>query len=143
MRGKLLTAMSSLTEQKTETTTYKQTNKQTKNKTKRQIKTIKKLKNTQKKYSKSFTTMISRPDAVLTDFTSNLKGYLLHKCNVLLQKITCWTRVSRIFFRVSTLYRVGEGITARKFRKRCTVLRGNRGITEKYCRTVPRTFVQD
>ena len=42
----------------------------------------------------------------------------------------CWTRVSRIFFRVSTLYRVGGGRTARKFRKRCTVLRGNREITE-------------
>ena len=57
----------------------------------------------------------------------------------------CWTRVSRIFFRVSTLYRVGGGRTARKFRKRCTVLRGNREITEKYeyCGTVPRTFVQD
>ena len=47
----------------------------------------------------------------------------------------CWTRVSRIFFRVSTLYRVGEARTARKFRKRCTVLRGNRGITKilQYC----------
>ena len=56
----------------------------------------------------------------------------------------CWTRVSRIFFRVSTLYRVVGGRTARKFRKRCTVLRGNRGITKKYeyCGTVPRT-VQD
>ena len=47
------------------------------------------------------------------------------------------------FFRVSTLYRVGEGRTARKFGKRCSVLRGNRGITEKHCSTVPRTFVQD
>ena len=49
------------------------------------------------------------------------------------------------FFRVSTLYRVGGGRTARKFRKRCTVLRGNREITEKYeyCSTVPRTFFQD
>ena len=27
----------------------------------------------------------------------------------------CWTHVSRIFFRVSTLYRVGGGRTARKF----------------------------
>ena len=32
----------------------------------------------------------------------------------------CWMYVSRIFFRVSTLYRVGGGTTARKFRKRCT-----------------------
>ena len=32
----------------------------------------------------------------------------------------CWMYVSRIFFRVSTLYRVGGGRTARKFRKRCT-----------------------
>ena len=37
----------------------------------------------------------------------------------------CWTRVSRIFFRVSTLYRVGAGRTTRNFRKGCTVLRGN------------------
>ena len=37
----------------------------------------------------------------------------------------------------------GGGRTARKFRKRCTVLRGNGGITEKYCSTLPRTFVQD
>ena len=37
------------------------------------------------------------------------------------------------------------GRTARKFRKWCTVLGGNREMTEKseYCRTVPRTFVQD
>ena len=49
------------------------------------------------------------------------------------------------FFRVSTLYRVGGGRTARKFRKGCTVLRGNREMTEKYeyCSTVARTFVQD
>ena len=49
------------------------------------------------------------------------------------------------FFQVSTLYRVGEGRTARKFRKGCTGLRGNREMTEKYeyCCTVPRTFVQD
>ena len=53
--------------------------------------------------------------------------------------------VSRIVFRVSTLYRVGERRTARKFRNRCTVLRGNREMTEKYeyCITVPRTFVHD
>ena len=53
----------------------------------------------------------------------------------------CWTRVSRI----STLYRLGGGRTARKFRKGYTVLRGNREMTEKYeyCSTVPRTFVQD
>ena len=38
-----------------------------------------------------------------------------------------------------------EGRTARKFRKGCTVLRGNREMTGKYeyCSTVPRTFVQD
>ena len=54
----------------------------------------------------------------------------------------CWTRVSRIF---STLYRVRGGRTSRKFRKGCTVLKGNRDMTEKYeyCSTVPRTFVQD
>ena len=49
------------------------------------------------------------------------------------------------FFRVSTLYRVGEGRTTRKFRRGCTVLRGNQEMTEKheYCSTVPRKFVQD
>ena len=49
------------------------------------------------------------------------------------------------FFWVSILYRVGGGRTARKFRKWCTVLRGNREMTEKYayCSTVPRTFVHD
>ena len=49
------------------------------------------------------------------------------------------------FFRVSTLYRVEGGRTARKFRKGCTVSRANREMTEKdgYCSTVPRTFVQD
>ena len=50
------------------------------------------------------------------------------------------------FFRVSTLYRSwGGGRTARKFRKGCTVLRGNRQMTEKYeyCSTIPRTFVRD
>ena len=57
----------------------------------------------------------------------------------------CWTLESRIFVRVSTLYRVGGGRTARNFRKGCTVLRGNREMTEEYecCSTVPRTFVQD
>ena len=113
MTAKLLTAMSSLTETENRNNNI-QTNKQ-KNKTKQKANQNHKkiLKNTHThthtKYSKSFTTMISRPETALTDFTSNLKGYLLHKCNVLLQKITCWTRVSRIFFRVSTLYRVGEG----------------------------------
>ena len=56
----------------------------------------------------------------------------------------CWTRVSRIFFRVSTLYRVGGKRTARKFRKDAP-FRGNRETTEEYeyCSTVPRTFVHD
>ena len=36
------------------------------------------------------------------------------------------------FFRVSTFYRVGGGRTARKFRKGCSVLRGDREMTEKY-----------
>ena len=45
------------------------------------------------------------------------------------------------FFWVSTLYRVGGGRTARKFRKWCNVLRGSRAMTEKYeyCSTVLRT----
>ena len=57
----------------------------------------------------------------------------------------CWTRVSRIFFRGSTLYKVEGGITARKFRKGLTALRGNRKMTEKYkcCSNVPRTFVHN
>ena len=55
------------------------------------------------------------------------------------------TRCIQNVFRVSTLYRVGGGRSARKFRKGCTVFRGNRQITEKYesRSTVPRTFVQD
>ena len=51
------------------------------------------------------------------------------------------------FFRLSTLYRLGQGggRNARKFRKGCTVLGEDREMTEKeeYCGTVPRTFVQD
>ena len=49
------------------------------------------------------------------------------------------------FFRVSTLYRVGEGRTLRKFRKGCTVLRTNRQMSERFedRSTVPRTFAQD
>ena len=55
------------------------------------------------------------------------------------------TRCIQNVFRVSTLYRVGGGRSARKFRKGCTVFRGNRQMTEKYesRSTVPRTFVQD
>ena len=59
--------------------------------------------------------MISRPDTALTDFTSNLKGYLLHKCNVLLQKITCWTRVSRIFSEFQLCIGWGEGELEQNF----------------------------
>ena len=49
------------------------------------------------------------------------------------------------FFRVSTLYTVGGGRTARNFRKGCPILRENREMTEKYeyGSTVPRTFVQE
>ena len=49
------------------------------------------------------------------------------------------------FFRVSTLCRVRGGRTARNFRRGCTVLKGDREMTEKYeyCSTVTRTFVQD
>ena len=52
---------------------------------------------------------------------------------------------TEFFFQVSTLDRVRGGRTARKCRKGCTVLRGNREMTEKYeyWSTVPRTFVQD
>ena len=54
-------------------------------------------------------------------------------------------RVCPEFCRVSPLYRVGGERTTRKFRKGCTVLRGNQEMTEKYeyCSIVPRTFVQD
>ena len=122
MTPNLLTAISTLTETENKNNNIqitkqsrKQKTKQNKTKTNENHKKKQTAKHTQKKYSKSFTTMKSRPDTALTDFTSKLKGYLSHKCNVLLQKITCWTRVSRIFFRVSTLYRVGGGRTARKF----------------------------
>ena len=106
MTPNLLTAMSTLTETENKNNNIqitkqskKQKTKQNKNKSKPQKKNKQKTaKHTQKKYSKSFTTMKSRPDTALTDFTRKLKGYLSHKCNVLLQKITCWTPVSRIFF---------------------------------------------
>ena len=53
----------------------------------------------------------------------------------------------QIFFRVSTLYRVGWGgrENCKKIRKGCTVLRGNRGMTEKneYCSAMLGTFVLD
>ena len=57
----------------------------------------------------------------------------------------CWTHVSRIFWGFELCIGWGEGRTARKFWKGCTVLRGNREMTEKYeyCSTVIRTFVQD
>ena len=83
------------------------------------MKTTKKkqtAKHTQKKYSKSFTTMKSRPDTALTDFTSKLKGYLSQKCNVLVQKITCWTPVSRVFFSEFQLcIGLGEGELQQNF----------------------------
>ena len=49
------------------------------------------------------------------------------------------------FSRVSTLYRVGGGRTAREFRKGCTVLRGTQEMTDQYeyCSTAQRTFVRD
>ena len=44
-----------------------------------------------------------------------------------------WTSASRIFSRVSTLYKWREGgRTARRFRKGCTVLSGHPYITENY-----------
>ena len=60
----------------------------------------------------------------------------------------CWTRVSRICSEFQLCIGWGGGgggRTARKFWRWCTVLRGNREMTEKYeyCSTVPRTFVQD
>ena len=72
--------MSSLTETENKNTNI-QTNNQKRTKTKHKSKPQKKLNNThtEKKYSKSFITMISRPDTALTDFVSNLKGYLLQQ----------------------------------------------------------------
>ena len=54
-------------------------------------------------------------------------------------------RVYPEFFPSFNFVQGGGGITARKFRKGCTLLRGNREMTEKYeyCSTVPRTLVQD
>ena len=54
-------------------------------------------------------------------------------------------RVYPEFFPSFNFLLCGGGRTARKFRKGCTVLRGNREITGKYeyCSAVPRTFVQD
>ena len=108
--------MSSLTETENKNNNM-QTNNQKRTKTKHKSKPQKKLNNTdrEKKYSKSFTTMISRPDTALTDFVSNLKGYLLHKCNVLLQRITCWTPVSRIFSEFQLCIGWGEGELQRNF----------------------------
>ena len=106
MTPNILTAISTLTETENKNNNIqitkqsrKQKTKQNKTKTNQNHKKKQTAKHThKKKYSKSFTTMKSRPDTALTDFTSKLKGYLLHKCNVLLQKITCWTPVSGIFF---------------------------------------------
>ena len=55
-----------------------------------------------------------------------------------------WTCVSRIFFRVSTLHKLGGGRTARKFQNGRTFLWEIREMTKiwiLYC--CPRTFVQD
>ena len=105
MTPNLLTAISTSTETENKNNNIqitkqsrKQKTKQNKTKTNENHKKKQTAKHTQKKYSKSFTTMKSRPDTALTDFTSKLKGYLSQKCNVLLQKITCWTPVSRVFF---------------------------------------------
>ena len=105
MTPNLLTAISTSTETENKNNNIqitkqsrKQKTKQNKTKTNENHKKKQTAKHTQKKYSKSFTTMKSRPDTALTDFTSKLKGYLSQKCNVLLQKIICWTPVSRVFF---------------------------------------------
>ena len=68
-----------------------------------------------------------------------------HRSNPSLHLTNNVGRDIRNFFRVLTLYRVGGGRTARKFRKRCTVLRWHREITEKYeyFNTAPRSSVQD
>ena len=56
-----------------------------------------------------------------------------------------WMRVSRIFSVFQLCIGWEEVELQTKFRKGCTVLRGNREMTEKYeyCSTIPRTFVQD
>ena len=57
----------------------------------------------------------------------------------------CWKRVSSFEIQLCIGWGEGGRTTTRKFRKGCTVLRGNIEMTEKYeyCSTVPRTFVQD
>ena len=82
MTAKLLTAMSSLTETENKNNNI-QTNKQTKKKTKQKANQNhkKKLKNTHthtKKYSKSFTTMISRPDTTVQ--CSSTENHMLDAC---------------------------------------------------------------
>ena len=54
----------------------------------------------------------------------------------------CWMSVSRIFSEFQVFIGWGGGRTARRFRKGCTVLRGNWEMPEKYeyCSIVPRTF---
>ena len=56
----------------------------------------------------------------------------------------CWTRVSRIFFRVLTLHRVGEGELRESFEKDELFYAESR-MTEKYeyCTTVSSIFVHD
>ena len=44
----------------------------------------------------------------------------------------CWTHISRIVSEFQLCIGWGGGRTARKFQKGCTVLRGNREMTEKY-----------
>ena len=68
-----------------------------------------------------------------------------HRSNLSLIPKTMFDACIQNFFRVSTLYRVGGGRTAREFRKGSTVLRGTREMTDQYeyCSTAPTTFVQD
>ena len=56
-----------------------------------------------------------------------------------------WTRVSRKFFRGSTLYRVGGSENCKKISKRIHCFTTEPRMTKKYkyCITVPRTFVHD
>ena len=115
-----------------------------------------------KKITDSFFSVLSRPrffhscnhgQKVLGQFSVSGAFYNSNRSNPNKQQTTnnaCWTRVSRIFsqFQLCIGWRGGGwggGRTARKFRKGCTLVRGNRDMTEKYeyCSTVPRTFFQD
>ena len=112
-----------------------------------------------KKITDSFFSVLSRPrffhscnhgQKVLGHFSVSACG-VLQFTQVQPQQTTdnkqCWTRVSRIFsqFQLCIGWGGGGEELLENFEKWCTLVRGNRQMTEKYeyCSTVPRTFLQD